>query len=504
VTQVNGLFGWMEYNDRRSLGLFAAFIAAFHLLALPTLLVFLALFDRAHAPFFNWTGYALRYGPLLTAFGAIAFAVGAWSHLREVRKALPFRPVDVRSAPRLWRIFEPLAIAAGLPGTRLAILDASALNAFAFGFARRNATVVVTRALVDALDDDELAAVLAHELTHIGRGDVRYLIAANACLYAIRSLATVELEKERNNSLKGNRLLSALVEDGILTHEQAIAMRDFLGGLLLVIVLPFALLVLLTVLLMRRQLLNLGDAIRLSVLSSREYLADAGSVELTKNPAALVSALRLIEGRGRLPKLLPEYAAMMIEAERSCDGPTHPTVPQRVAALASVTGGMAFIASSRRDTRPGAARGFGRRLTTVAVPDVTPAPPSLSVWQAWLRVAAERGYDVFGVRPAFGFGLAAAVPAYLFINSHQIDQPRQLLSAFDPRAAAVFAELGGWPTGCPLASEGIIDSPCTSASEAELAALAQQRNMLGIMARMKIGDDALRRRKAARVESPAV
>jgi heat shock protein HtpX len=485
MAQHTGLFGWVEHNDRRSLELFAAFLVAFHLVAIPTLLIFLALFDRGHAPFFNWTGYALRYGPLLTLFGVVAFAVGGWAHLRAVRGALPFKTTDPRTEPRLWRIFEPLAITAGLPGTRLAILESTALNAFAFGFAKRNATVVVTRALLNALDDEELEAVLAHELTHIRRGDVRYLVVANACIYAIRSLALVETDKQQRTTLKQNPVFRSLVEQGICTEEQAIAARDFLGGLLLVILLPFVIVVLLAVMLARRQLLNLGDAIRLTILSSREYVADAGSVELTKNPAALVSALGRLDGRGRLPGLSPEFSAMLIESERGFDGLTHPTVGQRVAAIASLTGNMAFIAPSRRDTRPGASRGFGRRAATVAVPDCSPATPTLSLWQGWRRVVADRGADVFGVARPFCWGLVAALPAYLLVNAHLIGRPGELLGAFHPRDGAVFAELAGWPSDCP--QDG---SACSAITPEEIERYGQQRNILGVTARIARGDAA--------------
>jgi heat shock protein HtpX len=492
MAQHTGLFGWVEHNDRRSLQLFAAFLIAFHLVAVPTLLIFLTLFDRGHAPFFNWTGYALRYGPLLTAFGVIAFAIGGWAHLRAVRGAFPFETTDPRSEPRLWRIFQPLAIAAGLPDTRLAILESGALNAFAYGFAKRNATVVVTRALINALDDDELEAVLAHELTHIRRGDVRYLVVANACIYAIRSLAQVEIDKEQRTSLKRNTVFQSLVDQGILSHDQAIAARDFLGGFALVILLPFTIIVLLAVLLARRQLLNLGEAIRLTILSTREYVADAGSVELTKNPAALVSALGRLDGRGRLPGLSPEFSAMLIESERGFDGPTHPTVAQRVAAIASLTGNMAFIAPSRRDTRPGATRSFGRRSATVAVPDCSPATPALSLWQGWLRVGRERGADVFGVARPFCWGLVAGFPAYFLVNAHQLAQPGELLGAFHPRGGAVFAELAGLPSGCPqVAADHAVS--CSVTTPEEIDRYGQQRNMLGVTARMARGDAALRK-----------
>ena len=273
-----GLYDWVEHNDRRSLTLFLGFIVVFQLIALPTLLIFLAVLDPAHAPHHDFGAYALRYGSIVTFFGILAFVWAAWSHQRAVKRALPFAAVDPGAAPRLHRIFEPLAIVAGLPGARLAMLDSAALNAFAYGFARRNATVVVTRGLVDALNDDELGAVLAHELTHIRQGDVRFLIAANACIEAIRTLDRVNMDETKRASLKEHKLLRALVDRGVMTQARALALRDFAGGIVLVLLLPFLLIILLTLLFVRRQLLNLADAFRLLILSSREHIADAGAV----------------------------------------------------------------------------------------------------------------------------------------------------------------------------------------------------------------------------------
>lgn len=493
MAHFNGLFGWIEWNDRRTLGLFAAFVGAFHLLALPTLLFFLFLFDRDHAPILNWAGYALRYGPILTLFGISAFAFSVWLALRAVRTALPFKSVDRRQAPRLWRIFEPLAITAGLPHVGLAILDSSALNAFAYGFAKRNAIVVVTRALVDALDDDELAAVLAHELTHIQRGDVRYLIAANACLFAIHTLDRANLDDRKRDSLERHKLLLWFVEQGMLTHEQAVSLRDWLGGVVLVVLLPFLLLVLLALLLLRRQLLNFSDAIRLTILSSREYIADAGAVELTKNPAALVSALQHISGKGQLRGLAPEYAAMLIEGGNGYHDVTHPSVGQRISAIAALTGSMVFVAPARPDTRVGFVRFFGKRMPALTMGRESMATPSVSLWSGYRRILSERGRDLIGVGSAFGWGLLAAIPVFAVVNIDQFRQPDRLLRAFDPRASLVFAELIKPTDPCLGTFSSRPRVECRRTAEANtfrLENFRDQRNMMGIMAAMSLGDTA--------------
>src|SRR4029077_9101929 len=105
---------------------------------------------------------------------------------------------------------------------------------------------------------------------------------------------------------------------------------------------------------------------RLLIASAREYIADAEAARLTQNPAALVSALRRIEGRSAIPDLAAGQDAMMIDGAHEGAFATHPTIAERVAAIISVTGSMALTAPARRDTRQpelGASAGFGRRPT---------------------------------------------------------------------------------------------------------------------------------------------
>ena len=118
--RVNGLYGHVRSNDVRSLALFAGFVAAFHLLAMLGL-------DRAarhvrsrHAPFYGWTGYLVRWVPIVTVIGGLLFVVQMAWHVRTVRRRTDFHFVDDQDEPRLCRIVEPLTIAAGLPTPRSA------------------------------------------------------------------------------------------------------------------------------------------------------------------------------------------------------------------------------------------------------------------------------------------------------------------------------------------------------------------------------------------------
>src|SRR3954451_13807938 len=113
--RVNGLYGHVRSNDARSLVLFAGFVAAFHLLAMLGLLTPLAMFDPEHAPLYGWTGYLVRWVPVVTVVGPLVCGVHMGCPVRPVRRRMDFPFVNDGNEPRLCGIVEPLAIAAGLP-----------------------------------------------------------------------------------------------------------------------------------------------------------------------------------------------------------------------------------------------------------------------------------------------------------------------------------------------------------------------------------------------------
>jgi hypothetical protein len=86
--RVNGLYGHVRSNDARSLALFVGFVAAFHLLAMLGLLVPLAMLDPDHAPLYEWTGYLVRWVPIVTVAGAV-LQDGGRSHPSLLRRSRP-------------------------------------------------------------------------------------------------------------------------------------------------------------------------------------------------------------------------------------------------------------------------------------------------------------------------------------------------------------------------------------------------------------------------------
>ena len=428
--RVNGLYGHVRSNDVRSLALFASFVAAFHLLAMFTLLVPLATFDPDHAPLYGWTGYLIRWVPIVTVIGALLFAAQMAWHVRTVRRRTDFRFVDDFDEPRLCRIVEPLVIAAGL-APYVAVIDSPALNAFACGIRQKDSVLVFTRGLIDGLDDDELAAVAAHEIVHIVNGDIRLIAATNVCL------DTLKLLQPRPSPQRMKRISQAF----------ALPLAAFTLPLMVVLVL--------VVMFLRRLAVDGSHLARLLIASAREFIADAEAVRLTQNPAALVSALRRIEGRSTIPGLAAGQDAMMIDGAHEGAFATHPTIAERIAAIISVTGSMALIAPAGRDTRPpglGAGAGFGRRVA----PGLEAAYLQLARQDASAAVArvSSSEFNRLGLTPELTAGAVAAIAVFLWAHSADLRNPSALAKAFDPGSMRTYFAISKEQLRCQLHGVG--------------------------------------------------
>jgi Zn-dependent protease with chaperone function len=423
--RVNGLYGHVHNNDVRSLALFGGFVAAFHLLAMFTLLVPLAIFDPHHAPLYGWTGYLIRWVPIVSVVGAVLFAVQMAWHVRTVRHRTDFRFVDEQDEPRLCRIVEPLAIAAGLPTPYVGVIDSPALNAFACGIRPKDAVLVFTRGLIDGLDDDELAAVAAHEIVHIVNGDIRLIAATNVCL------DTLKLLQPRPSPQRMQRIWQACTFP------------------VLALALPLMAVLILVVMFLRRLAVDGSHLARLLIASAREFIADAEAVQLTQNPAALVSALHRIEGRSVIPGLAAGQDAMMIDGAHEGAFATHPTIAERVAAIISVTGSMVAIAPARRDTRSPALRAgesFGRRVPPgleAAFAQLGRQSPSA----AFARVSSGE-FNRLGLTPELTVGAVAAIAVFLWAHSADLGRPSVLAKAFDPAPVRTYFDMSKGQLRC--------------------------------------------------------
>jgi heat shock protein HtpX len=221
--------------------------------------------------------------------------------------------------PKVWDALENLCISRGIPMPKLKVMQSDALNAFATGMNQKQYSITVTTGLIQALNQDELEAVLGHELTHIRNGDVRLMVIAMIIAGVVSFFGEMVF-----------RLFFQTCGSWRVSRSNG----DRKGGGAIVVVLIAIVLILVAWL--------LSVVVRLALSRSREFLADAGSVELTKNPDAMISALRKIEGRGELPGATSAVMEMCLDNPREGFSnlfDTHPSVDRRVAALVKFAGG---------------------------------------------------------------------------------------------------------------------------------------------------------------------
>ena len=254
--------------------------------------------------------------PVVVAVTGIWFAI-AWSANQRILDFLTgAKPVTRKEEPFLWNTLEELCISRGEPMPRLAVIESDALNAFASGLSRKTGAVTVTRGLLNALDRRELRGVLAHELTHIRNGDARLAVVA-AVFAGVLSLP--------------GEMLGRM---GRISFNSRSSSRDSNSGSGWLVLIALAIMALCYV---------LAIGLRFALSRNREFLADAGAVELTKDPDAMITALRKIDARSAMPALPGQVQAMMIDSDEERVGgkwlATHPAMADRIAALVRFGGG---------------------------------------------------------------------------------------------------------------------------------------------------------------------
>ncbi len=445
--RVNGLFGWVQQNNARSVALIFAFALLSQPMAAVVLFVPLVFLDSDHSPWYNWMGYGVRYAPVAAIAATAYFVAQMRSHVKTVRKDVAFRLVDKAAEPRLCGLLEPLAIALGLPAPRVGVIENDAMNAFACGASANSAVAVFSRGVIDGLDDDELSAVIAHELIHIRNGDTRLIAAANVFMRSLTFLDRVNLIKPRRYWQVAILLLAPILFPAYLV-----------------------------VIVLSHLCVRLGYASRLLISSSREFIADAEAIRLTQNPSAFVSALRKIQDRSAIAGLPMAQDAMMIDGAAKGALATHPAIPERIEAIVAVTGGMALDARPRRDTRsafqlrqseqrlgdPGreaVVPNQARKLARIAAKAQAPQQSGL---KAFIGVGADGELGVFGLRLDMALAMAATFCAALAIHHgdvsgflrtmvHALDRPDAdtfwlLKRGRDCRNAGIVGLLGGKPS----------------------------------------------------------
>ncbi len=278
------------------------------------------------------TGFAnnviFNYWPTILAVIIIWFIVAYFFHTRMIRALSHSKPVSRQQEPELYNLLENLSITAGIPMPRLEIIETHARNAFASGIDTKSFAVTVTRGLMNSLTKDELEAVLAHELTHILNRDVRLLMVTVIFTGMIGFAAQMFWSNIRYNFIYSGQN------------------RNKGGGLMLLLSIALILWV--------GYMATL--VMRFAISRNREYMADAGAVQLTKNPEAMMSALMRIAGRDKIPETTDDIAMMCFENAAPFMGlfATHPPIEKRIRALAETTGAQVpyfSIPPARADIR---------------------------------------------------------------------------------------------------------------------------------------------------------
>jgi heat shock protein HtpX len=317
-----GLYTHIQSNRRRSIALLVGLFLLVYVLVYAGALVAEAFSVRADIDTLLQLAWVdlLKAAPLATLGTAAWIAIAYYFHQNMIDALTGGREVTRTEMPRLYNLLENLCISRGITMPKLKIMESDALNAFSTGMNEKQYAITVTTALLDRLDDAEMEGVLGHELTHIRNGDVRLMVIAVIIAGVVSFFAELIFRLWFYNSFSFGRSRSSSDRGGG-------------GGAGLAIVIAIALLVV---------AYALSFIIRLALSRAREYLADAGSVELTQNPDAMISALRKIEGRGELPGATSAVMELCVDNPREGFGElfdTHPTVEDRVAALVKYAGG---------------------------------------------------------------------------------------------------------------------------------------------------------------------
>lgn len=322
-----GLYSHIAANRLKSLVLLACFVLLLQALIFSFNLVIQALaggdLNEVLGRSFATMGTA---SPVGLAAAGVWFLIAWLAHGRMIASATGARGISRDQAPGLYAALENLCISRGIAMPKLQIIDTPALNAYASGISPGSYTIAVTKGLAQQLNSRELEAVLAHELTHIRNKDAQLMVVAAifAGIFAfVGDLTFRHWDFPYGWSPKRPSSSSRSDRDG--------------GGIAVVIVAIMIALVVIAI------SWGVSLLIRLAISRSREFLADAGSVELTKDPDAMISALRKISGQAAIPEMPSRMHAFFIETpairQVSSFFATHPSIEARIEALTTYAGG---------------------------------------------------------------------------------------------------------------------------------------------------------------------
>jgi heat shock protein HtpX len=318
-----GLYTYIHSNKRKSIALLIGLFVLVYVMVFAGALLAEALTVNAPADYLIRAAEFdfIKAAPFATVGAILWIVIAYFFHQSMIDAVVGAEEVTRREEPRLYNILENLCISRGIAMPTLRVAEDEALNAFSTGLNQKQYSITVMRGLMNALDDAELQAVLGHELTHIRNGDVQMMVIAVVIAGVISFVGELVFRLFFQASFYGGGFRRR--DDGDRRG----------GGAGLVIIIALALIAVSWI---------LSVVIRFALSREREYLADAGSIELTKNPDAMITALRKIEGRGELTHATSAVMEMCVDNPREGFADifaTHPSVEDRVAAIIKFAGG---------------------------------------------------------------------------------------------------------------------------------------------------------------------
>jgi len=256
----------------------------------------------------------VHYVPWISVIILGWFLIAYFSHAAIIKKATGSVALQRIENKRIYNMVENLCIANGMPMPAVNLIEDDSLNAFASGINKSTFTISLSRGIINKLNDEELEAVIAHELTHIRNRDVRLLIISIVFVGIFAFLTEALFRMIRFSGMRSSGK----------------GKKD--GGYIILVALALAAIGYL-----------LSTLFRFALSKKREYLADSGSAEMTKNPLALASALERISTDSRIEAVEQrDVAQLFIDNPREKRKmfssiaslfSTHPPIEKRISIL---------------------------------------------------------------------------------------------------------------------------------------------------------------------------
>ncbi len=259
-------------------------------------------------PYESTTDRFIQIAPLIMTGIAVWFLIAYLFNTYIINSATNSHPLERRDNKRIYNLVENLCMANGMDMPKINVIEDDSLNAFASGINKKSYTVTLTRGIINRLNDEELEGVIAHELTHIRNKDVRLLIVSIVFVGIFTFISQMASRMAYYNSWSSNKDKNG--GNGAAVMMLIIALLAMIGYF-------FSLL------------------LRFAISRKREYMADAGAAQMTRNPVALASALRKISGNPTVSSVKrDDIAQLFIEhpAQGGFSGlfATHPPIEKRI------------------------------------------------------------------------------------------------------------------------------------------------------------------------------